>query len=246
MLRRLVILFVVLASAVTMGTVAAGLGDDLKATCEDGHVWEEVSRVEATCTQDGTIVKQCAECGLEQTEVISKLGHEVEVDGDSYVAPTCTTEGYVGDVVCTRKDCDYAVEGETIPALGHSYGALVEKVDATCSATGMEAYAKQAEAEMNARPRGVLPTYTSSTVRNGGVADQFDFNLKDGRKSISSYIGTGYTKTAGQTERPLTGGYTPMREFRETAATSENNEVKDLGKNKINIPSFLTEKKSKE
>ena len=140
MLRRLVILFVVLASAVTMGTVAAGLGDDLKATCEDGHVWEEVSRVEATCTQDGTIVKQCAECGLEQTEVISKLGHEVEVDGDSYVAPTCTTEGYVGDVVCTRKDCDYAVEGEIIPALGHSYGALVEKVDATCSATGMEAY----------------------------------------------------------------------------------------------------------
>ena len=140
MLRRLVILFVVLASAVTMGTVAAGLGDDLKATCEDGHVWEEVSRVEATCTQDGTIVKQCAECGLEQAEVISKLGHEVEVDGDSYVAPTCTTEGYVGDVVCTRKDCDYAVEGETIPALGHSYGALVEKVDATCSATGMKAY----------------------------------------------------------------------------------------------------------
>jgi len=121
--------------------------------------------------------------------------------------------------------------------------SVQESVTVTIIATGMEAAAKQAEAEAS---RNRFTSFSTSTVRNGGVADQFDFNLKDSRKSISSYIGTGYGKT-NQTERPANGGYTPMREFRETAATSENNdEVMDLGKKKINIPSFLTDKKGKE
>lgn len=120
--------------------------------------------------------------------------------------------------------------------------SVQESVTVTIIATGMEAAAKQAEAEM---ARNRIQSFSSSTVRNGGVADQFDFNLKDSRKSISSYIGAGYGKQPGQTERPT--GYTPMREFRETAATTENNdEVVDLGKKKINIPSFLTDKKGKE
>ena len=121
--------------------------------------------------------------------------------------------------------------------------SVQESVTVTIIATGMEAASKQAEQELS---RTRVPSYTSSTVRNGGVADQFDFNLKDSRKSISSYIGSGYGKT-GQTERPLSTGYTPMREFRVTAATdSSNDEVVDLGKKKINIPSFLTDKKGKE
>ena len=120
--------------------------------------------------------------------------------------------------------------------------SVQESVTVTIIATGMEAVTKQAEPEFNRR----MPSFSASTVRNGGVADQFDFNLKDSRKPISSYIGTGY-KPAGQTERPTSGGFTAKREFRETAATSENNEeVMDLGKKKINIPSFLTDKKGKE
>jgi len=120
--------------------------------------------------------------------------------------------------------------------------SVTESVTVTIIATGMEALAKQAEPE----PVRRMPSFTANTVRNGGVADQFDFNLKDSRKGISSYIGNGY-KPAGQTERPASTGYTPMREFRETAATTEkNDEVMDLGKKKINIPSFLTDKKGKE
>ena len=122
--------------------------------------------------------------------------------------------------------------------------SVQESVTVTIIATGMEAASKQAEAE-NARR---MPSFTTGTILNGGVADQFDFRLKDNnRKPISSYIGTGY-KPAGQTDRGMsTAGYSPMREFRETAATVENNdEVMDLGKKKINIPSFLTDKKGKE
>ncbi len=122
--------------------------------------------------------------------------------------------------------------------------SVQESVTVTIIATGMEGVAKPAEPELS---RTRVPSYTSSTVRNGGVADQFDFNLKEGRKSITNYIGTGYGKPAGQTERPMTAGYTPMREFRETAAADNSGEeVVDLGKKKINIPSFLTEKKGKE
>ena len=96
-----------------------------------------------------------------------------------------------------------------------------------------------------------LPDITLAPVLAGyfsvSMDELFDFNLKDGRKSISSYIGTGYNKPAGQTERPVSAGYTPMREFRETAAAADSNdEVMDLGKKKINIPSFLTDKKGKE
>jgi len=182
-------------------------------------------------------VQQAIQSPLLETTIDGADGMIINFSGDVAFLEATEAATYVQELVGEDANIIFGcIEDLSIP----------ESVTVTIIATGMEAYAKQVEAEMNARPRGVLPTYTSSTVRNGGVADQFDFNLKDGRKSISSYIGTGYTKPAGQTERPLTGGYTPMREFRETAAASETNEVKDLGKNKINIPSFLTDKKGKE
>ena len=182
-------------------------------------------------------VQQAIQSPLLETTIDGADGMIINFSGDVAFLEATEAATYVQELVGEDANIIFGcIEDLSVP----------ESVTVTIIATGMEAYAKQAEAEMNNRRAGVLPNYTSSTVRNGGIADQFDFNLKDGRKSISSYIGTGYTKSAGQTDRPLTGGYTPMREFRETAAASETNEVKDLGKNKINIPSFLTDKKGKE
>lgn len=117
--------------------------------------------------------------------------------------------------------------------------SVQESVTVTIIATGMEAAAKQAEAEAS-RPR--VPSFTSSTVRNGGVADQFDFNLRESRKP--GFLDRDYSKPAGQTERP---GYPTLREYhKSTPAAEQNDEVLNLGHNKINIPSFLTDKKGKE
>ncbi len=182
-----------------------------------------------------TAVQHAIQSPLLETTIDGADGMIINFSGDVAFLEATEAATYVQELVGEDANIIFGcIEDLSIP----------ESVTVTIIATGMEAAAKQAEAEAS---RQRIPSYTSSTVRNGGVADQFDFNLKDGRKSISSYIGTGYTKPAGQTERPASTGYTPMREFRETAAASENKEeVMDLGKKKINIPSFLTDKKGKE
>lgn len=180
-------------------------------------------------------VQQAIQSPLLETTIDGADGMIINFSGDVAFLEATEAATYVQELVGEDANIIFGcIEDLSIP----------ESVTVTIIATGMEAVAKQPEPEI-ARPR--VPSYSTGTVRNGGVADQFDFNLKEGRKSISSYIGTGYNKPAGQTERPMSTGYTPMREFRETAATSESNdEVMDLGKKKINIPSFLTDKKGKE
>ena len=179
-------------------------------------------------------VQQAIQSPLLETTIDGADGMIINFSGDVAFLEATEAATYVQELVGEEANIIFGcIEDLSVP----------ESVTVTIIATGMEAVAKQAEQEAS-RPR--VPSYTSSTVRNGGVADQFDFNLKDTRKPIPSFIGTGYGKPAGQQERPVSTGYTPMREFRETATTDSSDEVVDLGKKKINIPSFLTEKKGKE
>lgn len=181
-------------------------------------------------------VQQAIQSPLLETTIDGADGMIINFSGDVAFLEANDAATYVQELVGEDANIIFGcIEDLSVP----------ESVTVTIIATGMEAVAKQQEPEIS-RPR--VPSYSPGTVRNGGVADQFDFNLKEGRRPISSYIGTGYNKPAGQSERPTsTGSYTPMREFRETAATSESSdEVMDLGKKKINIPSFLTDKKGKE
>ena len=181
-------------------------------------------------------VQQAIQSPLLETTIDGADGMIINFSGDVAFLEATEAATYVQELVGEDANIIFGcIEDLSVP----------ESVTVTIIATGMEAAAKQAEAAgLN---RSIMPSFSTGTVRNGGVADQFDFSLKDGRRPISSYIGTGYTKPAGQTERPLGGGYTSMREFRETAATDNSGEeVMDLGKKKINIPSFLTDKKGKE
>ena len=179
-------------------------------------------------------VQQAIQSPLLETTIDGADGMIINFSGDVAFLEATEAATYVQELVGDDANIIFGcIEDLSVP----------EAVTVTIIATGMEAVAKQAEPEIS---RNRMPSFSAGTVRNGGVADQFDFNLKDSRKGISSYIGNGY-KPAAQTERPASSGYTPMREFRETAATTEpNDEVMDLGKKKINIPSFLTDKKGRE
>ncbi len=180
-------------------------------------------------------VQQAIQSPLLETTIDGADGMIINFSGDVVFFEANEAATYVQELVGDDANIIFGcIEDMSVP----------ESVTVTIIATGMEAAAKQAEAEIS---RTRMPSFTTSTVRNGGVADQFDFNLKETRKPISSYIGTGGYKPAGQNERTAASGYTPMREFREAASTTESNdEVVDLGKKKINIPSFLTDKKGKE
>ncbi len=180
-------------------------------------------------------VQQAIQSPLLETTIDGADGMIINFSGDVAFLEATEAATYVQELVGEDANIIFGcIEDLSTP----------ESVTVTIIATGMEAAAKQMEPELS---RTRVPSYTTSTVRNGGVADQFDFNLKDSRKSITSYIGSGYGKQAGQTERPAGTGYTPMREFRETSVSSgSSDEVVDLGKKKINIPSFLTEKRGKE
>ncbi|MBR6718828.1 MAG: hypothetical protein IKI77_10875, partial [Oscillospiraceae bacterium] len=92
----------------------------------------EESRVEATCTTDGSynLVVYCETCGEEvsrETVVIPATGHTpAEAVEESRVEATCTTDGSY-DLVVYCETCGEVVSRETvvIPATGHNYGEPV-------------------------------------------------------------------------------------------------------------------------
>ena len=76
------------------------------------HNFVESSRVNATCTEPGKIIKTCS-CGETQEETIPKKGH---TPGEWIVDKTATTEETgVKHQVCTS--CNETIKTETIPKL---------------------------------------------------------------------------------------------------------------------------------
>ena len=139
MLRRLVILFVVLLSAVTISTVAIGVADKVVPTCEDGHTWDLALVTEqATCTEEGKLTKTCKVCGETEESVIDALGHDLVAVAGSAKEPSCEEDGYTGDKECLRSGCSYIEEGEVIPADGHDYDKVVTAP--TCEEDGYTTY----------------------------------------------------------------------------------------------------------
>ena len=139
MLRRLVILFIVLLSAVTISTVAIGVADKVVPTCEDGHTWDLALVTEqATCTEEGKLTKTCKVCGETEDIVMDALGHDLVAVAGSAKEPSCEEDGYTGDKECLRSGCSYIEEGEVIPADGHDYDKVVTAP--TCEEDGYTTY----------------------------------------------------------------------------------------------------------
>ena len=73
--------------------------------------------VAPTCTETGTEVKKCTNCGAElDSRTVNALGHDL-VHHDAQAA-TCTAAGWAAYDTCSR--CDYTTKVE-IPATGHNY-----------------------------------------------------------------------------------------------------------------------------
>ena len=72
---------------------------------------------EATCTEAGEKTFTCGRCEATKTEATPALGHDIVVD--TAVPATCTESGLTEGEHCSR--CDYKVEQQVIPALGHSF-----------------------------------------------------------------------------------------------------------------------------
>ena len=103
-------------------------------TCE--HVWGDAKvKVEATCTNEGSVEYECESCGKKEKESVAKISHlwkDVPM-----VNSTCTKDGHNAYIVCdvcgTYKD---GHEFEPDLALGHVTETLKGK-DATCTEPGI-------------------------------------------------------------------------------------------------------------
>ncbi len=114
MTKRIAILLSFLLGIMTIGTA-----------CEHKHVWDIEVVSEATCDQNGELLKICNKCKEEERYQISKLGHELEIQAAQ--EPTCLNSGWESYEYC--KNCDYTTK-EELSALGHNF------VDGVCKHCG--------------------------------------------------------------------------------------------------------------
>ena len=76
---------------------------------------------------------------IEKKYSITRCTHEGTTDVVPGTAATCTSDGTTDKTVCTNPDCQMVLQAsETIPALGHDWGAWSVTTPATADATGVK------------------------------------------------------------------------------------------------------------
>ncbi len=100
-----------------------------------GHSWE-ISRVEPTCTQNGSAYHECTDLGCDEqyTTVIPALGHSYG-NWTTKTEANCTTPK-VEQHKCVR--CNKTETRNSGSPLGHSYGDWTTKIEAKCTAAKVE------------------------------------------------------------------------------------------------------------
>jgi len=93
-----------------------------------GHVWESVSKTDASCTEAGVESFKCASCDAERSVTVPKLPHNYT---ENTVEATCTTAGHTTK---TCVDCNYTVITDRVDPLGHNDEEIVHAP--TCLAQG--------------------------------------------------------------------------------------------------------------
>ena len=96
---------------------------------KNDHTWD-VTRTEPTCTENGSVVFVCTDCGRTYTQTLSALGHDYAIYG--YDAD-CTRDGY-HRYTCRRCDHWYV---ETEPKTGHDWGEWVIDKEVTPTEDGL-------------------------------------------------------------------------------------------------------------
>lgn len=85
-------------------------------------------KIDANCTQNGTNISICKDCGDIVNNTVNALGHDIEI---IRIEPTCVKDG-MEKKVCKR--CDAIIDVTTIDALGHDYKD--EVINSTCTEKG--------------------------------------------------------------------------------------------------------------
>ena len=180
-------------------------------------------------------VKQAIQSPLLETTIDGADGMIINFSGDVAFLEATEAATYVQELVGEDANIIFGCIEDL---------SVQESVTVTIIATGMEAVVKQEPENQRLRP------FTASTIRNGGVADKFDYNLKD-----SSFGGTRrfFPENGGVSKLEGTDSYKPnFNPYSTTDKTqgfrSGAEESDDAKKNgAINIPSFLIkDKKGKE
>ena len=96
---------------------------------KNNHTWD-VTRTEPTCTENGSVVFVCTDCGKTYTETLSALGHDYAVYG--YDAD-CTHDGY-HRYQCKRCSHVYVT---TEPKTGHNWGEWIVDKPVTPAEDGL-------------------------------------------------------------------------------------------------------------
>lgn len=95
------------------------------------HTYEELSRTEPTCTENGLLREQCTACGTVTETILPAKGHSYPKDPDSRIEPTCTEDGSLTKI-CTV--CGNIVT-QPLAATGHKYRFI--KHMPTCTEDGI-------------------------------------------------------------------------------------------------------------
>lgn len=110
-----------------------------------GHEFEIVNTDPATCTKDGKEYYDCKthtgdkDCGLEYTNTIPALGHDMVLDlSDARTKEATCTEDGLQVFKCNRTGCTHE-ELVTVPKLGHDL-KFVKKVPVSCQEYGYDLY----------------------------------------------------------------------------------------------------------
>ncbi len=115
-------------------------------TCDCGECYTEVipmldhdyelTVVEPTCEGYGYAEYGCKNCDHSYIgQITQPKGHALQLE--NVKAPTCTGEGYTGDLICTV--CGHVEEeGEAIAATGHSWGQWVVTLEPDCFHEGQQ------------------------------------------------------------------------------------------------------------
>ena len=118
-----------------------------------------IAKIEATCTSDGMEAHyKCSGCSklfvkdgdayTEKTAAELKIPASHELTSHAAVAAKCEAAGNSAYWSCPKCGKYFSDEGKTeiaenswvIDAKGHTYGSLIAKIEATCTADGMEAH----------------------------------------------------------------------------------------------------------
>ena len=147
-----------------------------------GHEYE-VTVVEPTCEGYGYTEHACKHCDhCYVSQITQPKGHNLQLE--RVLQPSCTAEGYTGDLVCTV--CGKTVDkGEVIPATGHTWTQWTVTKEPDCFHEGQQErhcdVCGQVETETLAANGDNCPTHGFSDLDAGAWYHQgVDFVLNAG------------------------------------------------------------------